>query len=145
MKIQSKNDSVKSMKLIVPIDGMIVIDENGMTDVSENCAEILVTMTNDWEYVEEKEKKHSTKETEEKEVTDSEEEENDANGEETDSEDENSESEEDEEGTVSVDELRKLTYKQLRETASEAGFPEEEWGKLKKELLVQYLMKKMSE
>lgn len=51
MKIKAKNPSVKGMKLIVPIDGTIEIDANGMAEVTEKAAELLVSKTNDWSYV----------------------------------------------------------------------------------------------
>ena len=38
------------MKLIVPVDGEISIDGNGVADVSAKCAVALVTGTNDWAY-----------------------------------------------------------------------------------------------
>ena len=50
MKIKAKNPKISSMKLIVPIDGEISIDANGVTDVSPKCAIALVTGTNDWNY-----------------------------------------------------------------------------------------------
>ena len=51
MKIVALNPSVKSMKLIVPIDGMIDINADGIADVSDKAAELLVNKTNDWAYV----------------------------------------------------------------------------------------------
>lgn len=51
MKIVALNPSVKSMKLIVPIDGMIDINADGVADVSDKAAELLVNKTNDWTYV----------------------------------------------------------------------------------------------
>ena len=51
MKIKTKNSSNNSSKLIVPLDGLITIDANGIADVSAKCAVILVTGTNDWEYL----------------------------------------------------------------------------------------------
>lgn len=53
MKIKAKNPSVKGMKLIVPIDGTIDIDANGIAEVSENAADLLVNKTNDWSYLSE--------------------------------------------------------------------------------------------
>lgn len=48
VKIKAKNETVRNMNLIVPIDGMITIDVNGEVEVSDACAENLVTCTNDW-------------------------------------------------------------------------------------------------
>lgn len=62
MKIKAKNPSVKSMKLIVPIDGMIDIDANGVAEVTEKAAELLVNKTNDWSYVDSDVKKQIEKE-----------------------------------------------------------------------------------
>lgn len=62
MKIKAKNPSVKSMKLIVPIDGMIDIDANGVAEVTEKAAELLVNKTNDWSYVDSEVKKQLEKE-----------------------------------------------------------------------------------
>lgn len=127
MKIKSLKSSVASMNLIVPIDGMITIDGNGIAEVSEQCAKTLVEMTNDWGYLDDTQiVPEETPETSEN------------------SADSNDETETEEEG-ISKQDLAKLSYKQLRETAVESGFPEEEWGKLKKDLLVEYLFKKMSE
>ena len=50
MKIKAKNPKIASMKLIVPVDGEISIDGNGVADVSAKCAVALVTGTNDWAY-----------------------------------------------------------------------------------------------
>ena len=127
MKIKSLKSSVASMNLIVPIDGMITIDGNGIAEVSEQCAKTLVEMTNDWGYLDDTQiVPEETPETSEN------------------SADSNDETETEEEG-ISKQDLAKLSYKQLRETAVESGFPEGEWGKLKKDLLVEYLFKKMSE
>jgi hypothetical protein len=51
MKIKAKNPSVKGMKLIVPIDGTIEIDANGIADVSDKAANLLVNNTNDWQFL----------------------------------------------------------------------------------------------
>jgi hypothetical protein len=50
MKIKTEN--IKNAKLVVPIDGLIEIDANGIADVSENCAKIMVEKTNSWKYAE---------------------------------------------------------------------------------------------
>ena len=51
VKIKAKKDSVKNSKLIVPFDGLITIDGNGTVEVSEKCAEQLLTIEDDWEKV----------------------------------------------------------------------------------------------
>ena len=40
MKIKAKNPKNSSMQLIVPVDGLITIDANGVTDVSAKCAAV---------------------------------------------------------------------------------------------------------
>ena len=51
MKIKAKSPSLVSSKLIVPFDGAIDIDANGVADVSPQAAEILVNGTSDWSYL----------------------------------------------------------------------------------------------
>ncbi len=51
MKIKAKNLNLKSTKIIVPFDGLIDIDANGETEVSDNAADILVNGTSDWDFV----------------------------------------------------------------------------------------------
>lgn len=50
MKIKAKNSKVFGIKLNVPVDGLIEIDVNGVAEVSEKAAKMLVNGTNDWEY-----------------------------------------------------------------------------------------------
>lgn len=50
MKIKAKNSKVFGIKLNVPVDGLIEIDANGVAEVSEKAANMLVNGTNDWEY-----------------------------------------------------------------------------------------------
>lgn len=50
MKIKAKNSKVFGIKLNVPVDGLIEIDANGVAEVSEKAAKMLVNGTNDWEY-----------------------------------------------------------------------------------------------
>ena len=50
MKIKAKNSKVFGIKLNVPVDGLIEIDANGVAEVSEKAAQMLVNGTNDWEY-----------------------------------------------------------------------------------------------
>ena len=51
MKIKAINPTIVAMQLIVPIDGLISIDENGIADVSPKCATMLVKGTSDWAFV----------------------------------------------------------------------------------------------
>ena len=65
MKIKAINKDVKSMKLIVPVDGLIDIDANGVAEVSPNCGKMLIEGTNDWkEYSEGKDTEKDEKEAE---------------------------------------------------------------------------------
>ena len=50
MKIKAKNSKVFGINLNVPVDGLIEIDANGVAEVSEKAANMLVNGTNDWEY-----------------------------------------------------------------------------------------------
>ena len=123
MKIKAKNPKVSSMKLCVPVDGVIDIDANGVADVSPKCAAALVTGTNDWDYI----KKAAPVQD-----TDDEEEEDD---EETGDDREKFSNHLD---TLKLDEMKAL--------AKEGEMPEEEWGKLtSKKLLKAYLLKKYDE
>ncbi len=126
MKIKAKNPNIASMKLIVPIDGLITIDANGEVEVSTQCALCLVKNTNDWEY--------ATKPIEE--VT-------------TEPEDETSEigteNAEESERTLLEKKVKSAKIAELKEMCVEAEFPEEEWGNLSKALLSAYILKKYDE
>lgn len=121
MKIKAKNSKVASMKLIVPIDGVIDIDSNGIADVSPKCAVQLVNGTNDWEYLK--------KNVPEIEDTDNE-----------------SKDEEVSERDELVSGLKEMKLEDMKTMASEAGYPEEEWEKItSKKLMSSYLLKKFDE
>ena len=51
MKIKAINPKISNTKLIVPIDGMIDVDAEGVSEVSSKCAVLLVNNTSDWEYL----------------------------------------------------------------------------------------------
>lgn len=122
MKIKAKNQNVASMELIVPVDGRISIDANGVAEVSAKCAAALVKGTNDWDYA----KKATT-------AQDDEEEEDDNEGEATDRE-------------RFETHLDTLTLAQMKEYAKEGEMPEEEYEKLNsKKLMKAYLLKKYDE
>jgi 4'-phosphopantetheinyl transferase EntD len=126
MKIQAKNPNVKSMNLIVPIDGLITIDDKGMVDVTAKCAVELVKNTNDWSYVG-KVAESVEKASEADKVTES-----------------IVESEEKEEEIVLTEEsLATLTIKSLREMCAEAGYDESEYKKYNKADLIKYILKKI--
>ena len=113
------------MKLIVPIDGEISIDANGITDVSPKCAIALVTGTNDWNYAS-KVKDSVNEATEE------------------------GETEEDDDGANEREELeaklKTMSMAELKAMATEGEFPVEEWEKISsKKLLAAYLLQKYDE
>lgn len=135
MKIKAKNSKIASMKLCVPVDGVISIDHNGVAEVSPKCAALLVKGTNDWEYL-----KKSAAKTEEEEKTSTDEvEEPEAEEEETE-EDGKSDRERFE------DYLDGLTVAQMKDYAKEGNLPAEEYDKLSsKKLMKAYLLKKYDE
>lgn len=123
MKIKSKNPNVVSMALIVPVDGRINVDSNGIADVSPKCAVLLVKGTNDWEYakknVEEKEEVEEIENETDSEVSDCD---------------------------KFASHLDTLTLNQMKELAKEGEMPEEEYEKLSsKKLMKAYLLKKYDE
>lgn len=110
------------MELIVPVDGRISIDANGVAEVSAKCAAALVKGTNDWDYA-----KKATA------VQDDEEEEDDNEGEATDRD-------------KFAAHLDTLTLAQMKDLAKEGEMPEEEYEKLNsKKLMKAYLLKKYDE
>lgn len=118
MKIKSKNPKIVSMKLCVPFDGIVQIDENGIVDVSPKCAVQLVTGTNDWEYLKKEENKaiDTNVEEEEEELTERE---------------------------LLQRALGKMSLVEMKNMAKEAGYNEKEWGKIAtKKLMSAYLLKK---
>ena len=126
MRIKSKNSNIASVKLIVPVDGIITIDENGEVEVSTACAELLVNNTNDWQYAEgsDAEGKGGDDENNEAEGT-----ENDAKN----------------ERELLEEKVKNAKAAELKEMCSELGFPEEEWKNLNKSLLAAYILKKYDE
>lgn len=126
MKIKAKNQNIASMKLIVPIDGLITIDAEGIAEVSPKCAVLLVNNTNDWQYVGAAPK--DTAETAEEEKS-AESTENDAKT----------------ERELLAEKVRDAKVAELKEMCSEAEFPEAEWKNLSKALLAAYILKKYDE
>lgn len=126
MRIKSKNSNIASMKLIVPVDGIITIDDNGEVEVSTACAELLVNNTNDWQYAEgsDAEGKGGDDENDDEEGT-----ENDAEN----------------ERELLEKKVKNAKVAELKEMCSELGFPEEEWKNLNKSLLAAYILKKYDE
>lgn len=136
MKIKAKNSKIASMKLCVPVDGVISIDHNGVAEVSPKCAALLVKGTNDWEYL----KKSAAKTEEEKTSKDE--------VEEPEAEEEEEETEEDGKSDRERFEayLDGLTVAQMKDYAKEGNLPAEEYDKLSsKKLMKAYLLKKYDE
>ena len=135
MKIKAINKDVKSMKLIVPIDGLIDIDANGVAEVSPNCGKMLIEGTNDWkEYSEGKDTEEDEKEAEQAAET-------------TENGDEDVTDKQPTDEEV-VEGLEKLSLEECINMAKEAGYPQKEWEKLSKNekaaenLMRKYLIKK---
>ena len=137
MKIKAKNSKIASMKLCVPVDGVISIDHSGVAEVSPKCAALLVKGTNDWEYL-----KKSAAKTEEEEKTSTDE------VEELEADEEEEETEEDGKSDRERFEayLDGLTVAQMKDYAKEGNLPAEEYDKLSsKKLMKAYLLKKYDE
>lgn len=123
MKIKAKNPGVRSMDLIVPVNGLIHIDDTGIAEVSNECAEVLVNHTNDWEYLDTESKEKET--AEEKGIE---------------------EKDEPSDREKLVAQLSELTFAEMKSLAAESGFDESEYGKLNsKKLMTAYLLKKFDE
>lgn len=137
MKIQAKNKNIKSMKLSVPVDGLIEIDANGIVEVSEECGRMLIEGTNDWENFGEGKDTKNGKKGSEKAPASGKKEEDEGEG---------------DEGQLSdkeaIEALQQLSLADCIETAKAAGYPEKEWEKLSKneksaeKLMRTYLVKK---
>jgi hypothetical protein len=125
MKIKAKKSNITNVKLIVPIDGLISVDKDGVADVSAKCATTLVKCTNDWDFF-----KGSKSEKEE--VSDESNEVNEDQPEEKNSEREEMEAH-----------LDTLNLAEMKEYAKEAEFPESEYEKINsKKTMKAYLLKK---
>ena len=150
MKIKAKNSKIASMKLCVPVDGVISIDHSGVAEVSPKCAALLVKGTNDWEYLKksaaktEEEEKTSTDEVEEPEAEEEETEEEETEEEETEEEETEEDGKSDRERFEAY--LDGLTVAQMKDYAKEGNLPAEEYDKLSsKKLMKAYLLKKYDE
>jgi len=121
MKIKTKNSSNNSSKLIVPLDGLITIDANGIADVSAKCAVILVTGTNDWEYLT---KNSGTEQT---------------------SNDDNSETEQVSNDNDNLEvKLNSMKLDELKQMAKEGELPEEEFSSITtKKAMIEYLLRSL--
>lgn len=139
MKIKAKNNTVKSMQLMIPYDGIIEIDNEGIAEVSEKAAKVLIECTNDWEYADEKETDAETDNADETTTS------------ETDNVDETATSEADTTETTTseekddeiIDGIRNMSLDAMITMATEAGYPEKDWKKYAKKdkLMAAYLIK----
>ena len=139
MKIHATKPAIKSMNLIVPVDGLITIDDKGYADVSAKCATLLVKGTSDWEFVggaKKEDPKPAVEATEQKPA--------DAPAAEPESEQEEAK-EEQKKDEFSEENLKLLKVEELKATCKDLGLPEAEWKNLKKDLLVAYILKKAAE
>ena len=141
MKIQATKSSIKSMRLCVPFDGIIEIDEKGVADVSAKCAVELVKNTSDWKYVGKSEDAEETLKDDAKEVKESETEKPVDETEKSAETEENGDEEDADE--LTADKLKALKATELRAMCEEAGFPEDEYKDLKKSELIDYLLAKL--
>lgn len=118
MKIKAINPKISNTKLIVPIDGVINVDTEGVAEVSAKCAVQLVNNTSDWEYFK-------------------------SGSEELEDEQEGKTEQIEEHRSELKDQLDEMKLSEMKEMAEEAGLPEEEWKKLgSKKLMSAYLLKK---
>lgn len=111
MKI--KANKLVGRKLIVPVDGLIDIDEFGIAEVSEEAASFLIESTKDWQIVNEQIEKGKTPAGKQN-------------------------TEEDE--TIAA--FKAMKREELVEFIKEAGYPESDWKKFeeKPKLLAGYLI-----
>lgn len=160
VKIKAKSTSMYGKKINLPIDGEVKIDENGILEVSSECANLLVEKTENYSFVEEKEaattkkddkkksetektkksettKKSSKKVEEDEEETEDEETEDETSEEETDEDDSDDNSddsedeEEDEDVTYTKEDLNALEITDLIEILKEANISEDKYEKFK--------------
>lgn len=120
-RVKIQNKGVQNIKLILPFDGLVQIDGEGVVEVSERCANVL--LSNGWQILgTKKETKVVKEETPTEEVEDNE--------------------------TEEVDDIasrfNNMKVGELRDLAMEIGFNEEE-VKVKKGELVEMLVSKYAE
>lgn len=173
VKIKAKSTSMYGKKINLPIDGEVKIDENGILEVSSECANLLVEKTENYSFVEEKEattkkddkkksetekskKSETTKKSskkveeveEDEEETEEEETEDETSDEETDEDnsDDSEDEEEDEDVTYTKEDLNALEITDLIEILKEANISEDKYEKFKtkKGLLINFILKTLN-
>ena len=147
MKIKAINEKVRSMKLQVPYDGFISIDANGMAEVSEKAAKLLVNGTKDWKYVEKVEDKLKDKKGDEQAPKQPEKPTEPTTEEETAEETVEEENEEVDESKLIIEGIKKMSLEEMLATAEDAGYPKDEYAKFvkKEKMMAAYLIKKYNE
>ncbi len=139
MKIKLKNNKLGIANLIVPIDGMISINPEGVAEVSEQCGKILLGQIDNWEEV--VDKKTAAKTTSPVADENTEETKEDSN-----EEDSNEDNEELTDEQI-IEGIKSLSLEEAINLAKESGYPEKEWGKMstKANLMPAYLIKKFKQ
>lgn len=138
MKIKAINPAIVAMQLIVPIDGLISIDKNGIADVSPKCATMLVKGTSDWAFVSGKGAAEKDVEVEEQEQ------EQQVETEAVDAEPETEETENEREKIEEM--LSGMNLTEMKKYAAEAGIAESEYATIgTKKLMRAFLLQKYDE
>lgn len=138
MKIKAINPAIVAMQLIVPIDGLISIDKNGIADVSPKCATMLVKGTSDWAFVSGKGAAEKDAEVEEQKQ------EPQAEAEIVDAEPETEETENEREKIEEM--LAGMNLTEMKKYAAEAGIAESEYATIgTKKLMRAFLLQKYDE
>jgi hypothetical protein len=135
MKIVTEKQELKGTKLIVPIDGTINIDSNGIAEVSPKAAALLVKSISYWAFF----KEDNLRKKVEEDPDDKEPSEDDDNSEKKVEEDPDDESKKIKEN------LESKTLKELLTLVGELNIPEQEYKNIKnsKKLMVAFLLKKI--
>lgn len=120
VQIKAKNETVRKMNLIMPEDGMVEINAEGIAEVSEKCAEIMTTCTPDWERVDV--------------ITE--------HNKENENSDDNNDNDEEDERTQLEAKVKKANIEELKAICKEMEFDEDEYGKLSKKNLQKYILDK---
>lgn len=138
MKIKLKNNKLGITNLIVPIDGMISINPEGVAEVSEQCGEILLGQIDNWEKVVKKTAAETTTP-----AADEKTEETKKDSKEEDSKEENEELTDEQ----IIEGIKSLSLEEAINLAKESGYPEKEWKKMsaKANLMSAYLIKKFKQ
>ncbi len=140
MKIKAINPTIVAMQLIVPIDGLISIDKNGIADVSPKCATMLVKGTSDWAFVSGKSTAEKDAEVEEQSQEPQVEDEVVDAASETETTEEENEREEIKKMFVS------MSLEEMKKYAAEAGIAESEYASINtKKLMRTFLLQKYDE